>query len=173
MSRTQAGAIALLGAWIGWTLFMWFAAGRSFSTLDGLLKDSRPEFAETSRPLGPDNTRVLLRYSASEINRAFFRAYAWAQVLLGALLLFLVLGFSPRDTLGLFLIGVMVALVLVLSFIITPRMVALGRSLDFVPRQPPPPGLRRFWMLHGAFTALDGTKLLVGLVVLVRWVVRR
>jgi len=48
---------------------------------------------------------------------------------------------------------------------LTPQIVTLGRSLDFVPRDPAPPGLSRFWVLHAAYTSLEMLKLAIGLVV--------
>ena len=44
-------------------------------------------------------------------------------------------------------------------------IVSLGRSLDFVPREPSPPGMQRFWVLHAAYTSLETIKLLVGVLV--------
>jgi hypothetical protein len=44
--------------------------------------------------------------------------------------------------------------------------------LDFVPRDPPPPQLGRFGMLHGAYSALDLIKLLIGIWLTVRLVRR-
>jgi hypothetical protein len=52
-----------------------------------------------------------------------------------------------------------------------PQITSIGRSLDFVPRDPPPPAFGRFWALHGAYTALELGKLLVGIVVTV-WIGR-
>lgn len=172
MTRGQAVAIALVGVWVGWTLFMWYLAGRSFSTVDRVMRSSNPQFQEATRPLGREQTRVVLRHLASEINRTIFRAYGWAQILLGAALFLLLRRVAPEDKLSLFLAGLMLLLVLALTFVITPQIVSLGRSLDFAARQPPPPGYRRFWMLHGAFTALDGAKLVAGLALLGRWIVR-
>jgi hypothetical protein len=40
--------------------------------------------------------------------------------------------------------------------------VSLGRELDFVPRDPAPPGMSRFWILHAAYTTLEMVKLAVG-----------
>jgi hypothetical protein len=54
---------------------------------------------------------------------------------------------------------------------LTPEITSLGRSLDFVPRQPPPPGMRRFWILHATYTALELLKLLAGVAVSV-WIAR-
>lgn len=159
-------ATALLGAWIGITVCMWFAATGSFSTLAGVLKDSHPRLSEVTKPVGPDQTRAVLRYLASEINRTYFRAYGWAQVVLAAGLIVLLLRRTPRDATSLAVIGAMFALVLVLTFYVTPEIVSVGRALDFVPRVPPPPEMGRFRILHGAYTGLDGAKLLAGIVLL-------
>lgn len=173
MTRIQASAIAVLGVWVGWTLFMWFLAGRSFRTVDRILTNSNPQVAEASRPVAPEQERELLRHVASEINRNIFRAYGFAQIVLGAGLLFLFYRQAPRSTFNLVLAGTMLALVLILTVVITPQITSLGRSFDFVPRDPAPPGMQRFWMLHGAFTGLDGVKLLAGLVLLGRLILNK
>lgn len=173
MGRLQAASVALLGAWLCATLFMWFLAGASFSAVERILRTPTPQFADAARPAGEGRTRVLLRYLASEINRACFRAYGWGKMALGAVLLALLLGQKPRDVTALALVGTMLGLVVVLTLILTPQMVRLGRDLDFVPRQPPPPEMARFRTLHAAFTGLDGVKLLAGLGLLARWVMAR
>jgi hypothetical protein len=48
---------------------------------------------------------------------------------------------------------------------LTPAIVSLGRELDFVPREPAPPGMSRFWVLHAAYTSLEMLKLALGLLV--------
>lgn len=151
---------------------MWFAATRGFRTVDRVLTASSSEFQQAVQPLGHDRARVVLRYLASEINRTYFRFYGWIQILLGILLVLLVWRQVPRDTVALALAGVMLCLVLILTLVIQPQIVSLGRSIDFVPRNPAPPVMPRFWMLHGAFTGLDGVKFLTGLGLLIRWIVR-
>jgi len=151
---------------------MWFVAAASFSTVDRVLRDSNPQFAEVARQLGKDKTRVWLRFLASEINRTCFHAYGWAQVVLGVLLVLALLRQTPRDTVGLLIAGAMLVLVLVLTLIVTSKIMALGRSIDFVPRDPPPPEMARFRKLHAVFTGLDGFKLLAALALLVRWIVK-
>lgn len=173
MARSQLLATAILGVWVGITLFMWLAAATSFSTVDRVLQSQNPELAKITKPLSPVETREVLRHLASEINRTSFGTYNWAQIVLGALLLFLLLRQSPRDGTAMALVGAMFAIVLILSFIVTPQIVTLGRSLDFVPRIPPPPEMGRFRMLHASYTGLDGIKLLAGLTLLARWIVRR
>ncbi|MEK7735069.1 MAG: hypothetical protein AAB329_06470, partial [Pseudomonadota bacterium] len=39
----------------------------------------------------------------------------------------------------------------------------IGRGLDFVSREPPPPDLGRFGALHAAYSVLDVLKLLLGI----------
>lgn len=165
-------AIVVLGIWIGITLFMWFAAGRSFATVERVLLSQNPQYLKITKSLNPTETRELLRNLASEINRTFFTAYGWAQVVLGLALLLILIGQTPRDTTALAITGAMFAIVVILALVITPQIITLGRSIDFVPRNPPPPEMGRFGMLHGAYTGLDGLKLLAGLGMLVRWIVR-
>jgi hypothetical protein len=50
-------------------------------------------------------------------------------------------------------------------------MVSLGRALDFVPRVPPPDGLRTFGLLHATYTVFDGITLILGLIVTL-WLIR-
>jgi hypothetical protein len=65
----------------------------------------------------------------------------------------------------------MLASVVLMLAYLTPAIVSLGRELDFVPRDPEPPGMRRFWLLHAAYTSLEMLKLAAGFVV-VFWIAR-
>ncbi len=172
MGRTQLVATAILGGWLGITFLMWFVATGSFSTVDRILGRPTAQFTEVTRPMGHDQTRVVLRYLASEINRTCFRAYGWSQIVFGLVLVILLFKQTPRDPAALVISVAMLGLVLVLTWIVTPQIVALGRSIDFVPRDSLPPEMPRFRTLHALFTGLDGLKLLAGLALLVRWIVR-
>ena len=172
MGRTQVLAVAILGAWVMSTLCMWFAATRSFSTVERVLKRAEPQFLETTKPLGEASTRVVLRYMASEINRTLFWGYGALQIALGAILLLLVWWQTPRHTGDLSVVVGMLATAIILTLVITPLLVSTGRSIDFLPRNPPPAVMPRFWALHGAFTGLDGAKLLAGIALLIRWMFR-
>jgi hypothetical protein len=65
----------------------------------------------------------------------------------------------------------MVGVVALAAAWLTPQIITVGRSLDFVPRDPVPSSLNRFWILHGVYTVLELCKLIVGLVVSV-WIAR-
>jgi hypothetical protein len=173
MERTQVLAVIILTAWLSSTLFIWFAATRTFRTADRALKASNPQFVEATKPLAEGQARMVLRYLASEINRTYFWAYGIIQIGLGAFLLLLLLRQTPRDTIGVSVVAGMLGLALVLTLVITPLIVSLGRSIDFAPRNPPPAVMPRFWKLHGAFTGLDGVKFLAGLGLLIRWIAGR
>jgi hypothetical protein len=172
MGRSQVLAVAVLGAWIASTLCMWFAATRSFATVERVMKSGQPQFVETTKPLGEGPTRVVLRYMASEINRTLFWGYGALQIGLGAILFLLLWRQTPRNAVDIGVVATMLALSVILTLGVTPLLVSLGRSIDFVPRNPPPPVMPRFWALHASFTGMDGVKLLAGIALLVRWVIR-
>ena len=172
MGRSQVLAVAILGAWIMSTLCMWFAATRSFATVERVLKRAEPQFVETTKPLGEGPTRVVLRYMASEINRTLFWGYGALQIGLGAILFLLLWRQTPRNAVDIGVVAAMLALSVILTLVITPWITTLGRSIDFLPRNPPPPVMPRFWALHGSFTGLDGVKLLAGIGLLIHWILR-
>ena len=173
VTRIQALAVVVLSVWVGWTLFMWFAATRSFRTVDEVLKSQPSQFSTDVQGLKPEQTREVLRYLASEINRTYFRAYGWGQLVLGTILLVLLAWKTPRNGLNPAIAAVMLFIVIILTLGVMPQIISLGRTIDFIPRTPPPPGYQRFWKLHMMFTGLDGAKLLGGIVLLVRLIAFR
>ena len=124
MGRTQVLAVAILGAWIMSTLCMWFAATRSFSTVESVLKRAEPQFVETTKPLGEAPTRVVLRYMASEINRTLFWGYGALQIGLGAILFLLLWRQKPRNAVDIGVVAAMLALSVILTLVITPLLVS-------------------------------------------------
>ena len=168
VTRIHALAIVVLTLWVGWTLFMWFAATRSFRTVDAVLKSPPTQFSSDLQGQKPEQTREVLRYLASEINRTYFRAYGWVQLVLGTVLLFLLAWRTPRSGLNPAIAAIMLFIVIILTLGVMPQIISLGRNIDFLPRTPPPPDYQRFWKLHAVFTGLDGAKLLGGVVLLIR-----
>jgi len=168
VTRIHALAIVVLSLWVGWTLFMWFAATRTFRTADQVLESPPPQFTHNVQGQKPEQTREVLRYLASEINRTYFRAYGWGQILLGTILLFLMAWRTPRNALNPAIVAIMLFIVIILTLGVMPQIISLGRNFDFLPRTPPPPGYQRFWKLHAMFTGLDGAKLLGGVFLLIR-----
>ncbi|MDE3178488.1 MAG: hypothetical protein KGM47_02415 [Acidobacteriota bacterium] len=167
MYRRRAIALVIVSIWIGWTLFVWFAATRSFRTASEVWQKPQPEFAALLKPLGESASLTVLKHFAGQVNARLFRAYGLAQIVLGVILVLLLWNPRPRDVPSLVLAVIMLALVVILAVFIAPGIASLGSALDF---KPSPDNTARFWTLHGAYSGLDGVKLLAGIVMAVRWV---
>src|SRR5262245_48109841 len=156
----QRWALVVMGAWLMGTICTSIVATENFYTIDRLLAArANAAFASAVDRLGASEGRDLLRYLSSELNRLYFTMWNVAQLALGGLALWLVDRRARRGVIA------MLAIVVAMLAYLTPAIVSLGRSLDFVPRDPAPPGMQRFWILHGAYTSLEMIKLLVGAVV--------
>ena len=157
-----------MGAWLAGTICTSVVAAENFYTIDRLL-DGSPNNAFTTlvRQLGQPQARELLRYLSSELNRLYFQMWNVSQFAIGALVLWLLHRGQTRSAGLTPVAGVTAMLVIVMAMLVwlTPAIVSLGRSLDFVPREPSPPGMQRFWVLHAAYTSLEMMKLLVGVLV--------
>ena len=166
-----------MGMWLMGSVATSIVATENFYAVDRILKDStNVEFHREATKLGLPQTRELLRYLSSELNRQYFSIWNVAQLGLGGLVLWLIAGSTTQDSAYLsgtrragpwgpsgLIIAMLASVVLMLAYL-TPAIVSLGRALDFVPRDPAPPGMQRFWNLHAAYTTLEMLKLLVGVV---------
>jgi hypothetical protein len=160
-----------MGLWLMGTVATAIVATQNFFTIDRLLKTQpNPKFAADAEKLGPAQTRDLLRYLSSELNRLYFQYWNLAQLAIGILALWLVVK-VPEANKAKWGIVAMLGIVLFLTVLITPRVVSVGRALDFVPRDPPPPGLRTFGLLHATYTVFDTVQLILGVLVTV-WLVK-
>jgi hypothetical protein len=167
LTRKQALALVLVSFWVAATLFMWFAATRSFRTADRLVKSAEPSFSQALKPLGRTLERSVLRHVAAQINTVYFRFYGLVQLALGIVVIGLLVSQSPRDPAGLALAATMFFIALALALSVEPRIASIGGRIDF---NPDPSLVRRFWILHGTYTGLDAVKLLAGIVLIIRWV---
>ena len=162
-------ALVVTGAWLMGSICMSVVATENFYTIDRLLAGSHnTAFAAMVQKLGQPQARDLLRYLSSELNRLFFQTWNVTQIVLGlAVLLMIRDRHDGAKTVGSAQKGVVVMLAIVVLMLayLTPAIVSLGRDLDFVPRDPAPPGMQRFWILHAAYTSLEMLKLAIGLVV--------
>jgi hypothetical protein len=156
-------AIFLMGVWLMGAIFTAIVATQNFRTIDRLLTaKANPAFAADMEKLGSAETRALLYYYSSELNRLYFQWWNYAQLGIGILALWLVVKVPEADK-PKWLIVAMLGIVLFLTALITPKIVSIGRQLDFIPRVPPPDGLRTFGLLHAAYTVFDGILLILGI----------
>lgn len=169
----------MLGAWLAGCVFMDMVATQNFRSVDRLLAAPPPQIAERIQAMGgQDLARAFLRYQASELNRSYFDNWERAQIVLGVVLfvvvLFVVLLFgSTPNRLMLLLTLLMLGIVLVMHFYLTPEIIRLGRVIDFVSPGTPSPDRARFWTFHGAYSACELVKFGLGTVVAVLLVRRR
>ena len=136
----------LLGGWLLGTLLLGGVASENFFMIDRLISSStHPSFQKDVAQLPPGEARTMMRYLSSELNRFYFGVGGWVELILGVLVLGLaVAGLRQRK----FILGfsLMLAIVALMVLNITPKITQVGRSLDFVPRQPSPPGMAEFGM---------------------------
>lgn len=156
-------ALVLLGAWLLGIAAMAAVALVNFGTVDDLLhalpNDTFAAGVGTLDQESAPSARDFLRFLVSELNRTFFWQWGLVEAAIGAAVTFLVWPLGGKARIA---IVSMWVLTLVLTFGITPPIVSVGRELDFVPRDPAPPRLATFGLLHAAYTILDGVKLVLG-----------
>jgi hypothetical protein len=151
----------LLGSWLLGTILVAGMAAENFWMIDRLVgSDGHPSFHEKVVALPPGEAREMLRYLSSELNRFWFQIWGWAEACFAVALLAMATRLKHRKLLSGF--ALMLAAVALTNFYLTPRIIEVGRALDFVPREPPPPSLAEFGRLHAAYSILDLAKLLVG-----------
>jgi hypothetical protein len=154
-----------MGLWLMGIVATAIVAAENFFEIDRLLEaQPNPAFTLDTEKLGHDRTHDLLYYFSSELNRLYFQYWNVAQLAIGILALWLVVKVDHLDKPKWGIVS-MLGIALFLTVLITPRMVTLGRTLDFVPRVPPPDGLRTFGLLHATYTVFDGIELILGILV--------
>jgi len=162
MHHTRIAAF-LLGAWLLGSLFTAFVATRNFHTVDAVLGAPPPEASKMIQTLGHANARQLLRHLAGEENRGLFEAWELTQLVLGtALTGFLLFGVKKRLLAG--LAGAMLIVTLFQHFKITPEMLWMGRSIDFLPGTTESQARDQFWKLHGIYSGIEVVKMLLAVI---------
>lgn len=163
----------LLGLWLGGSVVVLGVVGYNFAGIDPIF-EVNPKLAEQAGfDSSDDNAKKTsaLWVFASELNRAFFRYWNPVQLGLGVLTLLVVLIRVPRP-LSLVTLLLSIAIVTALLLVLEPKLVELGRSIDFVSRVPElPPALVEFQRMHRIYSGLEiakGVLLLVALFSLLR-----
>lgn len=170
-ARRRQWAIFCMAVILTGTVFIVVIATQNFYTIDRLLESSSvPVFRDAAASLDHPSLRELLRYSSSELNRLYFQLWNLAEIALGLGALYLVrrLPGAKKPVYG---IVAMLGVVLFLTAAITPYIVSIGRSLDFMPREPAPPGMRTFGLLHATYSVLTLVNLVLGVLVTL-WIQR-
>jgi hypothetical protein len=140
-------------------MFMDITAIANFRAVERFLADPGIPSAEVIHNAGQDKARILLRRAAGESNGWLFEQWEWIQLIVGlALLLVLLFGERPPK-IPMALVVIMMILVMVERFALTPNVMRLGRIVEFLPADPKLPDRVSFHFYHTAYTALDLVKL--------------
>ncbi len=170
--HTRRLSSLLLGAWLAGSLFMWMVATQNFRSVDRLLESPSPQASAQFDKLGRDGARTLLRYHVGEQNRWYFETWELAQFAVGALLIAAQLFGPARDRIVLAMAALMFAAVLVEHWYLTPEIVRLGRLMDFAAPGQIAAERSHFWTLHGAYSGIEVLKLVLGIALAAKLVVR-
>jgi len=148
-------------------------ATQNFRSVDRLLAAPSPQLAERIQTMGGhDAARMLLRHQVAEQNRWYFETWEQIQIVLGVALVLVLFG-AGRDRWMLVLTILMVGIVLIMHFFLTPEITRLGRAIDFVPPGTSSADRTRFWTLHGAYSGSELMKLGLGIVLAALLIFRR
>ena len=156
----------LVGAWLGGMALVGVIATENFRTSDRIVDMPLGGAKKVLDKIGRDS-RALVRHEASEMNRAMFETSEWAQIALGASIIALVI-FSRRQSkervlATLVIAGLMLTIVLIQRFLLTPEMMGTGRLLDFGEAANVERERRIFGSLHIMYGAAEIVKGLIGL----------
>jgi hypothetical protein len=166
-------ACFVLGLWLAGGLFMMMVATQNFRAVDRLLAAPTPAATQQIDALGKNEAREFLRHQVGEQNRWYFDVWERVQLGLGVVLL-LTLFFAADGKP--FMVVISVVMLVAVGFqhwLMTPRIVELGRAIDFVPDAAPSPERVLLWDFHAAHTATEVTKLGLGLFLTVSLLMRR
>jgi hypothetical protein len=141
--------------WLAGGFFMALVATQSFHSVDRILAQPHPVASVEMKALGTTAARLLLRYEASELNRWLFEAWEIVQLIGGAFVFFYLLFGTNEDKISLALVLLILITVLLQRFLLTPEIISVGRTLDFIAPDMPSAERSKFWVLHSGYTGVE------------------
>jgi hypothetical protein len=148
----------VLGLWLTGGVLMTLIASADNWQADHLVDHPSANLAVEAHLVGAATARTLFHYQAAEQTRRNFELWEMAQIALGSLF-FLFLLFGTNESKAAILAGLLLlVLVLVQRFFLSPNIAALGRELDFVPPGGPSPGRGKLAVLLGFYGGVEVAK---------------
>ena len=148
----------LLGIWLGAGLLMTWVATDNFDSVDRALKASSKLAEQAVNDIGPERAKVFLRYHSSEQNRNYFRMWGVVQLVLGIFLLLVILFATNANKLLTVITLGLLSISALQHFLVTPRIIDLGRALDFANVDEMRDERRGFWNYHRAYAYMEMAK---------------
>jgi hypothetical protein len=165
-------ACLILGAWLGGAAMMSLVATQNFRTVDRILLAPHVAASQDLKTLGHESARMLFRWEAGEQNRWLFEVWETAQVALALAVFFILLFGSTETKYSLALALMMLVVVILQRFFLTPMMASLGRLIDFVAPTVRSPERIKFGVLHMGYIGLEIAKVTLGLLLAVKLMMR-
>ena len=141
---------------------MEWVSRENLAAVDRILAQPDPaaavRIAMLDKTLGKNETRLLLRYEASEQNRYYYELWEIVQVVLGAVFFFFLLFGTSEGKISLALALAMLVLVLFQRFLLTPELHGIGKLLDFSNPALVAGERERFRVTHAAYTTMEVAK---------------
>jgi hypothetical protein len=150
----------VLGLWIGGSVCLGAVVYYNFAGFDDLFARNARLAEHAGFALANTDAKKasLLWVHAAELNRVIFQHWNRLQVLLAALALTLAVYWrASRLVIGLLALALGLSLLQHLG--LEPRIIELGRTLDFVARNPAPPQLAPFQDAHRAYFTAEMVRL--------------
>ena len=130
-------ATFLIGAWLATCLFLDWGAFQTLGLVDTVLRTPMagasvvPGAAEAIRGAGVEQARLLMHHFAAEQNRYIFESWEFVQIVLGLVAAGVVYLATEKRPLPMIFSGLMLTLVLVQFFAVSPELSYRGRQTDF------------------------------------------
>ena len=153
--------VLVLGIWLGASALLLWVVGSSFPGVEKAVQNNEKLAKKAKLKPGDAAARKISVpwVVTGELNRQYFAGWNIGQLILAGTALLCAARCRQRAT---FLVLCIAALiVLALSFWLAPELTVTGRSLDFVPRDPPPAQESRFMGLHRLYTGLELAKVVL------------
>jgi hypothetical protein len=150
-------ACLVLGIWLGGSLLVAWLASVNLKVADRLESQAKPAARLELKAMGP-RSLALRRYQASEENREYYKAWETAQIIGGCVFFGLMLFGSRESKL---LLGGILMLILVVAlerFVVSPALLGQGRLLDFADPATSTGESNRYWVLQMGYRATEGLK---------------
>jgi hypothetical protein len=160
--HTRRIATFLLGGWLGCSVFMAFVVLQNIHSPALVTNQPVPAVANMIKTLGQDQMTLLLRHHAAEQTRALYYLWEQGQIALGLALGGCLYFATQKRMFSMILCGIMLTLVLIQYFVITPELSFRGREADFLPAAVASATLVRTLLLYQMQVTTEGVKLVVG-----------
>jgi len=159
--------VLLLAFWLGGLLMVSLGATGSFRAVDSSMDKPPMGVARAMAKLGVPETRALLHYQSSEVNRHLFEIWGWTQLGLTCSIFAALLFMTNSGRKVLALAAGSSAMSAILAFFLIPGMIRIGRELPAHSAAQVSELRQSFQNMHRAFGAFEAAAVLLGLFLLV------